>query len=82
MWQLEYSQEARNYALDSHPYNEAVLMAIESLAQTQTGLPSENCLPSYPENHYLWLVADHWVYFYRSPSPLRMLRVRAIQPQP
>jgi len=43
MWTLEYRQEASNYAIDSHPYNEAVLIAIETLAQTITGLPEEGC---------------------------------------
>jgi hypothetical protein len=41
IWDIELSQEANNYAIDSHPYNEHVLMAIERLAFSQDGLPTE-----------------------------------------
>jgi len=64
MWEIEYSQEANNYAIDSHPYNEQVLLAIEDLASSPDGLPPENyTLLRY--NLYLWLVADHEVIYER-----------------
>ena len=42
MWELTYNREANNYALDSYPYNEDVLVAIESLTLTKDGLPAIN----------------------------------------
>jgi len=41
IWNVEFSQEASNYAIDSHPHNENVLIAIEQLAFNPDGLPSE-----------------------------------------
>ncbi len=60
MWELEYSQEANNYALDSHPYNEEVLIAIEMLALTGDPLPVEGCRRLEPEI-YSWAIAAHTV---------------------
>ncbi len=74
MWTLEYRQEASNYAIDSHPYNEAVLIAIEILAQTITGLPEEGCQPLEPEL-YWWQVHEHHVLFRRFPAEQRLVIV-------
>lgn len=60
MWQLEYTPEAQSYALDSYPYNEAVLMAIDALGLTEEGIPTENCV-AWEEDCYLWEVAEHLV---------------------
>lgn len=78
MWALEYSQEASNYALDSYPYNEAVLMAIESLAQTKSGLPTEGYKQLAP-GRYLWEVAGHQVLFRRRPER-NVIRILVIKP--
>lgn len=78
MWTLEYSPEAANYAIDSHPYNEAVLMAIETLAQTQTGLPSENCVQLAP-GRYWWEVAGHQVLLKRTLAR-HTIRILVIKP--
>lgn len=64
MWEIEYSQEASNYAIDSHPYNEQVLIAIEDLSETVDGLPPSNGKALRP-NLYLWLIADHEVIYER-----------------
>lgn len=81
MWVLEYSREANNYALDSHPYNEEVLMAIESLPDMEDGLPEDNWIEWEPEN-FLWEVAEHWVLYQRIWSNPPRLLVLAIKPLP
>ena len=70
MWTIEYRQEASNYAIDSHPYNEAVLMAIETLAQV-AGLP-QGCQPLEP-GLYWWQIHDHDVLFRRYPREQRLV---------
>jgi len=64
MWKLEYTQEANHYALDSYPYNEDVLVAIELLAQTESGLP-ESAYREWKPGHFIWSVAEHYVAFHR-----------------
>ncbi len=80
MWILNYAREANNYALDSHPYNEDVLIAIEVLAQTESGLPTEN-LWEWKPDHYIWEVAGHSVAFQRILVPPQTLFIIAIQPE-
>lgn len=79
MWALEYNQEASNYALDSYPYNEEVLMAIESLAMTTEGLPTEAYIQLEPE-YYLWEIAQHTVIFRRIMDETLRLRILVIKP--
>jgi hypothetical protein len=64
MWEVEYSREAANYLLDSGLYVNAVVQAIESLMQTEDGIPREGCT-QLAFHHYLWEVADHLVYYTR-----------------
>jgi hypothetical protein len=83
MWQLEYSREARNYAIDSHPYNEAVLIALEGLALTVEGIPAEGCTQVEP-GVYLWEVADHQAVYERILGPEgapRLLHVLILKPK-
>jgi hypothetical protein len=63
-WEIEFSQEASNYAIDSHPYNEAVLIAIERLVLTEDGLPGEG-IYQLIENWCVWEVAEHTVVYER-----------------
>ncbi len=79
MWQLEYNQEANHYALDSYPYNEEVLMAIEALALTADGLPDAAYSELEPE-YYLWEVAHHTVIFRRILDETPRLRILVIKP--
>jgi hypothetical protein len=69
VWEIEFSQEASNYALDSHPYNEAVLIAIEDLAASESGLPMEG---SYQllEQWYVWEIANLTVVYELEPHAL------------
>lgn len=67
MWDVEFSQEASNYAIDSYPYNEPILIAIETLALSHDGLPTEG--------HYQLLgewcigeIAGHTVVYERTPA--------------
>ena len=78
MWTVEYTQEAGNYAIDSHPYNEAVLIAIEALALTQTGLPTEG-YTEMEEGRYLWEVANHQVICRRIPER-KTIRILVLKP--
>jgi len=59
-WRLEYSREASNYALDSLPYNEAALLAIQELASMPSPYPpgTIEVLPGMLS----WEVANHAVY--------------------
>jgi hypothetical protein len=68
MWQLEFDREPGNYIIDSHPYNEAVLIALEDLALNAEGIPAEGCTQIEP-GVYLWEVADHQVVYQRIPGP-------------
>ena len=79
MWELEYSQAANNYALDSHPYNEEVLIAIEMLALTEDAMPAQDCRQLEP-TIYLWVIAGHTVIFQRF-SVSQVLRILMIQPE-
>ena len=64
-WDIEFSQEANNYALDSHPYNEQVLSAIEELAFTQDGMPLDGAYQVLGD-WCVWEVADHTVVYERA----------------
>jgi len=78
MWQIGFSREASQYAMDSHPYNEEVLLAIETLAFTPDGLPQEGISELEPDI-YLWQVAGHSVIYQRITS-IRRLWVAVIKP--
>ena len=78
MWRLTYNREANNYVLDSYPYNEDILMAIESLALSEDGLPTSHCV-ELDDDYYLWLVAQHSVVFQRIVSS-REIRILIIKP--
>lgn len=67
MWTIELSQEASNYALDSLPYNEDVLIAIEKLAFSQDGLPAEG-LDQAVGMWCIWEVSGHTVVYDKSDS--------------
>jgi hypothetical protein len=67
MWAIEFSQEASNYALDSLPYNEAVLIAIEKLAFSQDGLPAEGLFQAV-DMWCVWEVSGHTVVYDKSDS--------------
>lgn len=79
MWKLEYNQEASNYALDSYPYNEDVLIAIEALALTEEGLPPDLWTELEAE-YYLWQVAHHIVMFRRIVGKESIIRILVIKP--
>ncbi len=79
MWELEYSPEATNYVLDSYPYNEAVLVAIETLAQTDEGIPDANWDEWQPE-YFLWVVAEHLVSYQKILDERPKLRILIIKP--
>jgi hypothetical protein len=83
MWQLEFDRKPGNYAIDSHPYNEAVLIALEDLALNAEGIHAEGCTQIEP-GAYLWEVADHQVVYQRIPSPEgapHCLRVLILKPK-
>ena len=62
IWDIEFSQEASNYAIDSHPYNENILIAIEFLAFNPSGLPNEGTYQLL-EDWCIWEIADHTVVY-------------------
>lgn len=71
MWEIEFSQEASNYALDSLPYNEDVLIAVERLIFAKNGLPTEGVYQTI-EQWCIWEIADHMVVYDRDE---RMLQI-------
>lgn len=66
-WDVEFSQEANNYAIDSQPYNENVLIAIEKLAFSEDGLPLEGAYQVL-EHWCIWEIAEHTVVYERTPG--------------
>ena len=62
IWDVDFSQEASNYAIDSHPYNENVLTAIEQLALNPDGLPHEGTYQLL-EDWCIWEIATHTVVY-------------------
>ena len=62
IWDVEFSQEASNYAIDSHPYNENVLSAIEQLTINPNGLPNEGTYQLL-EDWCIWEIAGHTVVY-------------------
>lgn len=79
MWTLNYTPEANHYAFDSFPYNEDVLIAIKLLAQTTTGLPTENYREWKPD-HFIWNTAGHYVAFHRVLKPQPTITILMIKP--
>ena len=71
IWDVEFSQEANNYAVDSYPYNEDVISAIEKLAFYQTGLPIEGVYQVL-ENWCIWEIANHTVVYEKTPIRLHI----------
>ena len=71
IWDVEFSQEASNYAIDSLPYNENVLIAIEKLAFSQDGLPTEGVYQLL-ENWCIWEIAEHTVVYEKTPVLFHM----------
>jgi hypothetical protein len=80
MWEIGFSQEASNYAIDSHPYNEDVLMAIEALAFTSDGFPPEGISEELETGLFLWKIAQHSVIYRRYTEGVRRLWVAVIKP--
>lgn len=78
MWTLLYNREANNYALDSYPYVEDVLIAIELLALTDLGLLDENYL-ELELGYYLWKMHQHIVLFQRIVDNME-IRILIIKP--
>ena len=62
MWEIEFSQRAGNYAVDSHPYNEDVLTAIMNLTQSSHGLPNMGNVQQL-EEWCVWEIARHTVVY-------------------
>jgi len=79
-WELGFSHEASNYAIDSHPYNEKVLMAIEELAFSAEGIPDEHYTELEP-NIYLWEVAEYLVLYQRIVENRQRLWIAFIKPR-
>jgi hypothetical protein len=78
LWRLNYSREANNYILDSYPYNEAVVMAIQTLALMPSPYPPGVTQAKIP-GIMVWRVADHDVY-YRVDEDVLTLIIMAIHP--
>ena len=78
-WEIGFSLEASSYAIDSHPYNEAVLQAIEWLSFTEDGLPTSGYVELESEL-YLWRIEQHYVFFQRFPTQ-KQLWIAVIKPQ-
>jgi hypothetical protein len=66
-WSVEFSQEAANYAVDSYPYNEEVLIAIERLTTSQDGWPREG-VHQVLETWCIWEIAEHTVVYERDET--------------
>ncbi len=78
LWEIEFTKEANNDALDSYPYNEEVLIAIESLALTESRIPSNDCL-EIESNFFRWTVANHHVFIQRMTKKLRIATIKPIE---
>ena len=76
-WQINYSRTANNYALDSYPYNEEVLVAIESLGAMPHPFPPG--ISVFPGPIYVWEVANHQVYYEVTEETLT-INIIAIKP--
>ena len=62
IWDIEFSQEASNYAIDSHPYNENVLTAVEQLAFNQDGLSTQGIYQLLGD-WCIWEIANHTIVY-------------------
>ena len=80
MWEIEFSREASNYAIDSLPYNEDVLIAIERLTFSEDGLPTEGVYQML-ESWCIWEIADHTVVYEREQNML-YIYVWLVKPNP
>ena len=75
MWTIEFSHEANNYAIDSHPYNEDVLIAIEELAFTEDGLPHKGVYRIL-NGRYVWDIAEHTVIYRQIDDRLYIILIK------
>lgn len=80
-WDIEYSLEARNYLYDSHPYTEAVLIAIEELRFYKDAIPPDGCTQLEP-GVYLCELMRHLVVYRRFPEakPKPLLWISMVKP--
>jgi hypothetical protein len=78
LWRLNYSQEANNYALDSYPYNEGVLDAIQRLTQLPSPYPSGVTRTNLADI-LIWHIAEHAVYYQVDEDALS-ITILAIHP--
>lgn len=67
IWDVEFSQTVSNYAIDSHPYNENLLIAIEELAFSPDGLPNQSVYQILG-NWCIWEIAGHTVAYEKTPA--------------
>lgn len=78
IWDVEFSQEASNYAIDSLPYNETVLNEIEALAFSENGLPREGVYQLLGD-WCVWDIANHTVVYEKTIAP-RHIYIWLIKP--
>jgi hypothetical protein len=77
-WQLNYSREANNYALDSYPYNEALLNAIQGMIAMPSPYPAGVTRADHA-GILIWQIADHAVYYQVNEESLT-ITILAIHP--
>ncbi|MCX6050796.1 MAG: hypothetical protein NT075_37380 [Chloroflexi bacterium] len=78
MWQLDYTPAARNYFLDNDPYSFDLLIKIEELKFTSTGIPAEGC--TQIEDGLLWWETLNHAVIYERLEEENQLVISAIKP--
>jgi hypothetical protein len=78
MWEIEYSDEVKFYFLDNGDRGFALLVKLEELSYTSTGMPPEGCTQLEP-GYYWWEVLRHSV-VYRTITENR-LEILTVKPK-
>ena len=79
LWRLKYSRETSNYVLDSLPYNEVVVNAIQRLAIMPSPYPP-GIIQADVLDILIWRVAEHEVYYLVNEETLT-ITILAIHPR-
>jgi hypothetical protein len=76
LWGIDFTDEVKNYFIDNGDYTGNLLGEIELLRYRQDGLPEQNY--SEIEDHIVWGVLRHWVYYVKRDGTLLIVSVKPL----
>lgn len=77
VWSLDYTDEAKYYFVDNGDFVFDLLVQIEVLKFSESGIPLEDCT-QIEANIFLWKVLGHYVIYERNVN-LRRIRIAVVK---